>query len=235
MKKSEEWARVKLSERLTKRGLKFSSIEGGNPPDLSFTVEGEEHAIEVTELHQYIDVGGETSTLTVENYLLGLVKKIDNETAKRSLGYIVTLKGPITNTQARKILSEAKSHILASNSEILRIGENSECELTPLTNGDTGLRSIIIVNATTKTPDEKAILADIQGSIDYALGRILSEKVPRLAQFKSVKKRALVIVSEYPFADCENVYAGLQKRSGQIAPIDEIYLAWDDSFELVFP
>jgi hypothetical protein len=79
------------------------------------------------------------------------------------------------------------------------------------------------------------MLADIQGSIDYALGRILKEKVPRLSQFKQSKKRVLVIVSEYFFADSENVRVGLQKRSAEIAPIDEIYLAWDSSFEIVYP
>ena len=92
-----------------------------------------------------------------------------------------------------------------------------------------------MVDGKTKTPDGKAMLANIQESIDYALRRILSEKVPRLSQFTRSKKRVLIMVSEYFFADSEKVRAGLQKRSGEIAPIDEIYLAWDDSFEIVYP
>ena len=92
-----------------------------------------------------------------------------------------------------------------------------------------------MVDGTARTPDGNVMLADIQGSIDYALGRILSEKVPRLSQFAHWEKRVLVMVSEYFFADSENVRVGLQKRSGEIAPIDEIYLAWDSFFEIVYP
>jgi len=234
MKRSEEWAWAKLSQYLTRRGLKFSCKEGENPPDLVFLVEGEEHAVEVTELHQYIDAGREKSTITIEHRLLRLVKKIDDETAKRSRGYVVSLKGPLTESQERKILAKATDHILAAKDEPLQIGEKDECEVT-LKTGDKTLGSIIIVNGTAKTPDGNAMLADIQGSIDYALRRILKEKVPRLSQFKQSKKRVLVIVSEYFFADSENVRVGLQKRSGEIAPIDEIYLAWDSSFEIVYP
>ena len=38
MKASEEWARMKLSECLTRRGLKFSCEKGENPPDLLVVV-----------------------------------------------------------------------------------------------------------------------------------------------------------------------------------------------------
>jgi len=235
MKESEEWAKAKLSEYLALRGLKFSCKKGENPPDLVFSVEGEEQAVEVTELHQYIDSGREESTITVEHRLFGLFKRIDRETAKRSRGYVVSLKGPLMRKQAQKILAEAKSHILASRGEPLSIGDKGECKVTPRRTGDTALSWIIMVDGTARTPDGNIMLADIQGSIDYALGRILSEKVPRLSQFAHWEKRVLVMVSEYFFADSENVRVGLQKRSGEIAPIDEIYLAWDSFFEIVYP
>jgi len=214
--------------------LKFSCTEGENPPDFVFCVEGEEQAVEVTELHQYIDAGREKSTITIEHRLVGLVEKIDHKTAKRSRGYDVLLKGPLTESQEREILAKAKNHILASKAEPLQIGEKNECEVMPKT-GDTALGWGIMVNGTATTREGKVMLADIQGSIDHALGRFLSEKVSRLRQFAHLKKRVLVIVSEYFFADSENVRAGLRKRSGEIAPIDEIYLAWDNSFEIVYP
>ena len=235
MKPSEEWAKAQLSDYLTRRGLQFSCKEGENPPDLVFSVEGEKHAVEVTELHQYVDSGGEKSTITVEHRLFHLVNKIDRETSKRNRGYIVFLKGPLTEDQEREILAKAKQHILASKAELFSIGEKKECEVTPNSGKDTALAWIIFVDGTAKNPDSDVMLADIQGSIDYALGRILKEKVPRLKQFASWEKRVLVIVSEYFFADDENVRVGLQKRSAEIAPIDEVYLAWDSSFEIVHP
>jgi hypothetical protein len=235
MKPSEKWARAKLSDCLTRRGLKFSCEEGENPPDLVFVVAGEKQAVEVTELHQYIDAGREESTITIEHRLIGLVKKIDRETAKRSQGYVVTLKGPLTSNQVRTILAEATNHILASKDEPLSIGGKGECEITSPKTADISLNWVIMVDGAAKAPDGNVMLADIQGSIDYALGRILSEKVPRLSQFAHWKKRVLVMVSEYFFADSANVRIGLQKRAGEIAPIDEIYLAWDSYFELVYP
>jgi hypothetical protein len=234
MKRSEEWARAKLSQSLARRGLKFSCKEGENPPDFVFCVEGEEQAVEVTELHQYIEAGREESTITTEHRLLGLIEKIDHKTAQRTRGYNILLKGPLAKSQERQILSAAKNYILASKDEPLHIGENNECEVT-LKIGDKALAWVIMVNGAAQTPDGKVMLADIQGSIDHALSRILCEKVPRLKQSARLKKRVLVIVSEYFFADSENVRVGLQKRSGEIAPIDEVYLAWDSSFELVYP
>jgi hypothetical protein len=231
MKRSEEWARKKLTEYLTQKGVKFSSEEGENPPDFVFVVEGEKWAVEVTELHQYIDVGREKSTITIEHRLLGLFRKIDRKTASRSRGYVVSLKGPYTREQEQKILSEVKNHILDSGERLL----GGEYEVTPLKIGNTALEYTIMVDGTTRTPDGNIMIADIQESIDYALGRILSEKVIRLSQFALCKKRVLVMVSEYFFADCENVRIGLQKRSREIAPIDEIYLAWNSSFEILYP
>lgn len=192
-------------------------------------------AVEVTELHQYIDAGREESTITIEHRLFGLVKKIDRETAKRSRGYVVSLKGRLTSKEEQEILAEARNHILASNCEPLSIGEKGECEVTQLKTRDTALNWVIMVDGTAKTPDGNVMLADIQGSVDYALGRILREKVPRLSQFAHWKKRVLVIVSKYFFADSDNVRIGLQRRSGEIAPVDEIYLVWDSSFEIVYP
>ncbi len=113
MKPSEEYAARMLYEFLGRQGVDCRCAAGGNPPDYVFEVGTERWGVEVTELHDYVELDGAQSALWVEKGLQKVFDDINRETASsRKRRYTISLSGPIKSQDVGTIKRQAIEHIL---------------------------------------------------------------------------------------------------------------------------
>jgi hypothetical protein len=77
------------------------------------------------------------------------------------------------------------------------------------------------------TPDGQAMIADVMRTLEYALGRILDAKLPRLKPITGYRRKLILIWTDYFFADAERVTEVLSERKLTTADVDSILLILD--------
>jgi hypothetical protein len=203
---------------------------GNDLPDYVFEVGKERWAVEVTELHDYVESDGAQSAVGVEAGLRRVFDDIDRETAvSRKKPYTVFLSGPIRSADVGKIKREAIAHIRENRTGELVCGERQECRVVAGYEPGTALTPVVLVDGRAAVPGGTEIHANIQATVNHAVSRILGRKIPRLRQLRGAFDRlALCLVLEYVFADDGNIRAALADHAEELKAIDTVFLVSGD-------
>lgn len=225
MNAGEEYAAQRLCEFLRGRRSDCTYVPGDDPPDYVFEVNGARWAVEVTELHDYVDAGRPQSSLGLVAGLKKILDDIDRETAaSRKSEYTIVLKGPISPQEVPEIKRQAINHIRENNRERLACGENEECEIFSEGGPGPRLNLIPFVDGRARLPRSTNIHANIQATVDDAVSRILARKVPNLRHLCEFDKRVLCVLFQYPFADDGNVRSAFSQHEDQLRDLDIVFL-----------
>jgi hypothetical protein len=74
------------------------------------------------------------------------------------------------------------------------------------------------------TPDGTAMIADVMRTLDYAIGRILNAKLPRLKNISGYNRKLILIWSDYFFADAIRIKELLSKWNLTREDVDTLIL-----------
>lgn len=128
MKPSEVCSQNLLVRFLEDRGHTVVTKPGDNPPDWLFTVDGNRWAVEVTELHQYLD-GPVAERLGIEEQLDRFGRKLDEQTRMfRRYSYLLYLAGPICRDEEQLIEAQVAAYLDAGCTTPLYLGYNVPSE-----------------------------------------------------------------------------------------------------------
>lgn len=231
MKQSEKESGEYYFRYLCSKGFKPLYRKGPDPPDFVFSYDDEKHAVEVTELHEYIEHNKkEIERLTIlhsiDNICQKAAKKLGSELNRRinvvityplEKGYLSSLYKEIINYVNQGTNLEKK---LFSKENCWISGEGQVPEIT----------AYMAPSAKAIIPGTEKMSADIQANIDYAVKRVLDAKVPRLTVLKNFNKRVLIIYSNHLFGSADRVQDSINKNMEQIENIDKIFLLYKEEF-----
>lgn len=225
-----------LDDYLRANGNSSSFVDGPDPPDAIFTVNGEDWDVEITELHPYIEVGGvDRSRTGVEIGLAKIFEEIKTETnGIRRREYEIVLGGPFSSSEKIDIKRSLVGLIKENFSEEKDLLGDGRCILKSKGDKVTDLHGFIMLSGIARGPKGKMI-ADIGASIDFSVSRALTDKNRMFIGLGGSNKKVLLIYSKHFFAEPENVSKAAANNFPVDSPIDEIYLAWDSKVARVFP
>ena len=214
------------------RTAKFKA--GADPPDADFEVDDERWAVEITELHQYIERDGrEISFLGVFQSMRGILRRIRKQAAPELIiGYQVSAEGPFEKADADQIVADSEVHIESGSTDVVELGPDGRFKLIPVTRpfqvGLGGGLSHDVIGG-----DGKTRHTDPDANIKFTLERILDAKSPKLAALSGYDLKVLLIDSEYIFADPESVIPIVKQCELANTAIDLLFLRYDGHIDLI--
>lgn len=248
MKGNEEPSAKALEQLLTKLGLTCSwkPVEPDNSfPDFDFNVDGEKWAVECTDLHQYIEQDGKTtSRLGVDRGLERLCEAISCK-AKPGTNrrYVISAFGPGLNVERKDIEQRALDYIRSgrmerealdlpeinetdpAKAEVLRkvAEEQAEVHITAFPE-EVPITYIYGPDGAAKNADGKHMAADIMATLRFGVKRILDEKLPKLAQCTSYQRRILLVWRGFWIAEPRQVKEVLDELNIKHSDLDTFLL-----------
>jgi hypothetical protein len=224
MKENERRAADILNAFLAgKFSLKVSWKPGENPPDFVFMVDSEQWAVEETQLHQYIQLRNKPeSRQAIEEPLARMCERI-RATAKPAANrdFIIAVLGPVEDKKLGDIEQAIVEHIRSGQLERKQVADSVNVEVVP---SEARIEYMIGLRTGVKAADGQAVAADIHANLDFALNRILDQKLPRLEKLEGFKRRILLITSAYLFAEPGNVRDILHSRQITAKQCDTVLL-----------
>jgi hypothetical protein len=197
-----------LAEKLN---LKVSWKPGEDPPDFVFTVNSEQWAVEETQLHQYIQLRNKPeSRQAIEEPLARMCERI-RAAAKPAANrdYIIAVFGPVEDRKLGDIEQAVMEHIRSGQLASKQVADSVKVEVMPR---EARIEYMIGLNTGVMAAGGQAISADVHANLEFALNRILDQKLPRLERLEGFKRRILLITSAYLFAEAGNVSDILHSR-----------------------
>ncbi len=189
MKENEKRAAELLNGFLTgKLNLKASWKPGDNPPDFVFTVNSEQWAVEETQLHQYVQLRNKPeSRKAIEEPLASMCERIKAEAKPTpNRDYLIGVFGPIEDKKLGDIEETILEHIQSEQLEDYQVTDSVRVEVhasEPRIEYMIGLRSDV------KAAGGQAIAADVGANLEFALTRVLDEKLPILEKLEGYERR----------------------------------------------
>ncbi len=256
MKGNEEASARALESLLTKLSLTCAwkpAYPENDFPDFVFTVSSdsvvESWAVECTELHQYVaHRDKEKSRVGVDREIERLCENIKAKAlAGSNRKYLITAMGPNYGVPSSVIEQRALHYIESGRTEreALDIPEIDEAD--PVARAvkervaveqakvhiETLLSPVPIVygyglDGSTMNADGKSLSADVDAVLRYALTRILDDKLPKLAQCTSFKRRILLIWLGYWLAEPAQVRESLDALNWNRSSIDTVLVVLPD-------
>jgi hypothetical protein len=177
-----------------------------------FTCDGARHAVEVTELHQYLDVQGqEESRAKFDEAVRAICEHCEKElgsTLDRTI--LVAISSPVTDGQLKSLQDCILSYARSGNRDKEYLFGRDDCSIESMSAGSPVICPFVIPASSSRIPGTQTITADIQARTDYALDRILSAKLPRLKAVKGFSEKVLIIWPEDPYCKVKHVERSLR-------------------------
>jgi hypothetical protein len=164
-------------------------------------------------------------------------KEINEQTARlRKSGWRLVLWEPFSSDEWRQIRKRVKQAILADDASVFpgdlwRAFRNRARLSRRPDLGDFGV--LVGSAAESRVPGSDALSADIQQSVDFAVGRALDEKVPRLRALKDYDHCVLMLTKGHPLVNAHNVAQALACRSADANSLARVYLVTPQSVDLL--
>jgi hypothetical protein len=213
MKYSEIKSRDLYFEYLSNKGYEPHYCEGDDPPDIVFKCDGERHAVEVTELHQYIDSEGqEKSRIGFEEAINQICKKAEKELYSNLDRRIdVVISYPLDTEEIKSLYDEILNYVEHFKEKEKILFGRANCWITYSEKDEPGIYANMIPSGYSETPGTKTTTADIQNSINHAINRILYAKIPRLEKLENYDEKVLIIFSMHYFGSVERVQQAIDE------------------------
>jgi hypothetical protein len=210
-------------------------MEGNDPPDLVFEVEGLGcWAVEMTELQQYFDQNDEPSErTTIEQSLLRICDnvraKISNELQRT---YWLNIHGPIAYRSIRKIERRAIDYVRSGKTEEEVLDDLGRARIKTFPSPP---RFVITVGLDQSVHGGvgESPTADIHVNHRCSLKRILKKKLQRLAALTMYQRRILLIWNSYYFGNPVTVRDALADISLSAGQLDSVLFVFEDEVHLV--
>jgi len=233
LKNSEKVSGKTYSNYLCEKGINSTWHKGDDPPDLVFEFDGNKQAIEVTELHQYLENSeGEIELLTAWSHIDDICSKAKAELGEdlhKKVTLCITI--PLSVQERKKLFPEITSYIRQNQSGTKKLFQRDNCWISS-ENGDPDVIGIISTSAGAKTPGTHTTIANVKTNLEYSLNRILESKLPRLKQLTYFNQRILLIFSQHMFGTVDRLQDAIRGFKPIPKYIDEIYLVKDNK---IFP
>lgn len=224
MKESERRAADTLAGFLVNKfKLEVRWESGADPPDFVFTVNSERWAVEETQLHQYIQLRDKPeSRQAIEEPLAAMCERI-RASAKPAPNrdYLIAVFGPIQDRKLGDIEQAITEHIRSGQLESKQVADSVRIEVVP---SEARIEYMIGLHSGVMAAGGNAISADVGANLEFALNRILDEKLPILERLGGYKRRILLITSAYLFAEPGNVRDILHAREINARQCDTVLL-----------
>ena len=224
MKQNERRAADILNAFLAgKFNLKVSWKPGENPPDFVFTVDSEQWAVEETQLHQYIQLRNKPeSRQAIEEPLASMCERI-KAAAKPAANrdYIIAVFGPVEDKKLGDIEQAIVEHICSGQLASKQVADSVKVEVVL---SEARIEYMIGLHTGVKAAGGRAIAADIHANLEFALNRILDQKLPRLEKLEGFKRKILLITSAYLFAEPDHIRDILHSRQITAKQCDTVLL-----------
>jgi len=195
LRPEEEFAAMMLQETLTELRVKSTWEPGDDPPDLVFEVEGfGRWAVEVTALYQYITKDGkeESRAAVIEP----LIKMCDRVQAKvtnlTNSSYVMTGMGPLRSPSLKEVEKRTIAYIRSGKSDEEAL-DDDRCILISRQKRPVQVMWSVGLDGRTMGAGGSSA-AYIEGTVAYALDRILKEKLPSLATLTGYDRKLLFIL-----------------------------------------
>jgi hypothetical protein len=218
----------------------------------------ERWGVEVTSLFQYVDwEGKEGNRKNIEVPLQRLCELLKAHVPKSVTGYLIFGSGP-HDADMRAIAERAVDYIRSGRTEpeFLDLPEAAEkfrhilknrpddprliasVQKLAEENAHFSIRAITkpaqvvwgaMLQGSAKIPNTDTMGADVGATLEYALGRILDAKLPRLKNVNGYERKLLLIWSGYFFADSARVKEILDTRNLTVQDVDSVLLIDDAS------
>jgi hypothetical protein len=226
LKGKERPAAEALVKLLTELGREADWEEGEDPPDVIVRLKDKERwGLEVTALHQYFETDtGERSRKAVENPLVQMCEEIKAHVADiENAQYLLTGTGPIEKADREKIVREAEAHIRSGSTDPTDLGSHGRIQIRTV-KSPVPVSYMIGLDPVARTPGGGRLVADIAANLNYALDRILADKLPVLRQLTAYDRRVLFIWAEHFFAEPDTVRGILDSKRITSEDVDVILL-----------
>jgi hypothetical protein len=234
LRPEEEFAAKMLQDTLTELGVKSTWEPGDDPPDLVFEVEGSGRwAVEVTALYQYITKDGkEESRAAVTESLIEMCERVQAKvTDLINSSYLITGMGPLRSPSLRDVEKRAIAYIRSGKSDEEALDDDRRIRIVRQKHPVRVAWSVGLDGRTMGAGGSSA--AYIEGTVTYALVRILGEKLPALATLTGFDRKMLLILKNYFFTEPEMVSEILSARSLTREQVDTVLLATESKVHWV--
>lgn len=224
MKENERRAADTLNRFLAEKfKLKVNWDSGENPPDFVFTVNSERWAVEETQLHQYIQLRSKAeSRQAIEEPLASMCERIKASSKPApNRDYLIAMFGPVEDKRLPDIEQAIVKHIRNGQLESKQVADSVKVEVVL---SEARIEYMIGLHTGVMAAGGKAIAADVHANLEFALNRILDEKLPILEKLERYKRRILLITSAYLFAEPSHVSDILHARKITANQCDTVLL-----------
>lgn len=224
VKESEKISRDLYMSYLEGRCSSVSYTRGDNPPDFVFTCDGVSHAVEVTELHQSLDVQGkEESRAKYDNTVAAICERCE-EVLGRILDreIHVVINSPVTDAQLKSLTIIILSYAKSGNRDKETLFGRDDCWLESWI-GEPSIVEYVIPAAESTIPDSDTLSIDIQASTDYAVERRLCAKRSRMEALGHFPERVLIIYSTDRRCRAKHVKSALLRYKGSAKSLTKVF------------
>lgn len=204
-----------------------SCTRGDDPPDFVFTCDGVSHAVEVTELHQYLDVQGKTESRTKYDNTVAAICERCEEALGRTLNreIHVVINSPVTDAQLKSLPTCILSYAESGNRDKETLFGRDDCWLESRADDEPGICAMVVPAAESTVPGSDTLSSNIQARTDQAVGRILCAKrslMEALGHFP-FPERVLIIYSTDPHFRAKHVRSALLRYKGSAKSLTKIF------------
>ena len=234
--KGNEHGAAKLFEAfLVDRGEACSWSEGGDPPDLVYDVtsRNERWAVEVTELHQYIETGrGPNSRAEFDTPVSQMCDRLARKVPTTgSLRYVLSIYGPLNTLKTRDIEKLVLERVASGLAGEWPLDSAGQVKLVADVREPGGFGCRFMLQGSTRGPDGRTTSANITENVRFATNRILEAKRSSMSGITSYDRRVLLIWNSYWLASPDSVTYALGQLP--VAPFDAIVLTGHESTTVV--
>jgi hypothetical protein len=208
---------------------------GPDPPDLEFEIDGDGRwGVEVTELHQYFEkAGAEESRAAVDRPLIHMCERIRSQVKdQENSHYLLSVNGPIETPSPREIEERAVRYIRSGSREEQVLDEKGLVRIRAITS-PVRVSYLVGLDPEARNADGLTLTANIRATLEYALNRVLAEKLPILRELSEYDRRVLLIWSQYLFAEPPLVKEILETKGLTKDQLDCILLVADGKIHWV--
>ena len=182
MRKEEETSAELFKKHLQKEYADVNYRSGSDPPDIVFEINGCKWAVEHTRLFQYVDEGGKTlSRVGVDKSIINLEKQINNRINKNlNSSWIISIDTPIKKNELKIIEDRILEMIHKNLGKSSFKHSNGKIYIQKIDELNKPLIFISIPSPSSTIPQSDQLTCDIQGQIDFAIKKILTDKCAKI-------------------------------------------------------
>ncbi|MCX6543514.1 MAG: hypothetical protein NTV05_03770 [Acidobacteria bacterium] len=235
LKGNEQFAAKAVSDYLRDVSPPGNWEAGPNPPDLVFHVgAGEVWAGEVTGLYQHFSYRGQApqSREAMDNPIIKMCDRVRARTAGTLTRSYVLRAFPPTSVPLKRLEREVMDHIASGIEGYWSLDPKGMFTLETTPGEPYRFSSVHGLRPEVMTADGRAVGADIESNVEFAIDKALADKCPRMASITGYSRKLLLLVGEYRLASADTVSRVLARKG--LKPFDAVlYVEWGISVSVV--